>query len=66
MTQREAIKRYLMEGNKITAIDALYLFRAMRLAARIGELKQQGMEIEKEMREENGKRFAEYRMVAPQ
>ena len=60
-SQNKAIKAYLEDGHSITAIQALYLFKCFRLAARIKNLKDSGMTIEKEMKQdENGKRYAVY------
>ena len=60
-SQNKAIKAYLKNGNSITAIQALYLFKCYRLAARIKDLKDSGMLIDKVMKQgENGKRYALY------
>lgn len=47
-SQCTQIKRWLMGGNKITALEALSLFGCMRLASRICELREQGLNIHKE------------------
>lgn len=49
MSQNEQIAEYLRDGNPITPMEALSLFGTNRLAARIGELKDAGMEIESTM-----------------
>ena len=49
MNQTEQIHNYLKEGNSITAIEALNLFKCFRLAARISDLKRQGVNISSEM-----------------
>mgnify|MGYP000146044040 CR=1 FL=1 len=49
MNQTEQIHNYLKEGNAITAIEALNLFKCFRLAARISDLKRQGVNISSEM-----------------
>lgn len=43
--QREKIYEYMLEGNRITALLALKLFRCMRLGARIYELKKRGVPV---------------------
>jgi hypothetical protein len=60
-TQANRILRYLKEGNRITALDALESFGCFRLAARIHELRREGWAIEERTVETaNGKRIAEY------
>jgi hypothetical protein len=61
VTQTNEIKAYLKMGYRITAIDALEKFGCFRLAARIKDLKDEGMEIDKVMVETvNGARVAQY------
>lgn len=48
-SQCHSIKSWLESGRSLTALDALYLFGCARLAARIGDLQEQGMPIEKQM-----------------
>ena len=59
-SQNKAIKAHLEKGNSINAIQALEMFGCFRLAARIKDLKDTGMIIDKVMVNENGKRFAVY------
>ena len=59
-SQNKAIKAHLESGKPITALQALNKFGCFRLAARIKDLKDKGMFIDKIMAEENGKRFAVY------
>lgn len=60
-SQNKAIKAHLKSGKTINPMEALNAFGCFRLAARIKNLKDSGMTIEKEMRQdENGKRFAVY------
>jgi len=61
-SQRQAILRHLENGGALTALDALRLFACNRLAARIGELRQQGHAIRSDAIQMNGKRFAAYRI----
>lgn len=61
VTQTNEIKTYLKMGYRITAIDALQKFGCFRLAARIKDLKDEGMEIDKVMVETvSGARVAQY------
>ena len=60
-SQNKQIKAYLEEGNSITAIQALEKFGCFRLAARIKDLKDSGMVIDKAMIANNeGKHHAIY------
>ena len=45
ISQRDLIKRDLLAGKTITPIDALYKYGCYRLAARVAELREQGMDI---------------------
>ena len=44
-TQCDMIREHLESGHTITALDALDLYGCFRLAARIGELENDGMQI---------------------
>lgn len=46
MTQTQKILRYLNECGSITPLDAMREFSCMRLAARIGDLRRAGYQIE--------------------
>lgn len=60
-SQTAMIAAYLMKGNRLTAMEALQRFACLRLAARIEELRRQGMEIITEMIQVlGGARVAEY------
>ena len=60
-SQNKAIKAYLKKGNSITAMQALKQFGCFRLAARIKDLKDEGMNIQKiMMKNTEGKRVAVY------
>lgn len=60
-TQTKVIKAHLEEGKTINAMEALICYGCFRLAARIKDLKDSGMIIDKEMKQdENGKRYAMY------
>jgi hypothetical protein len=61
VSQASEIKEYLKQGYRITAIDALQTFGCFRLASRIKDLKDEGMEIDKVMvKTANGARVAQY------
>jgi biotin operon repressor len=67
MTQTEAIYRLLEEHPEgITAIEALREAGSFRLAARIRNLRDQGIDIESKMETlPNGKRVARYWLTEP-
>lgn len=48
-TQNEMIRKYLSEGNGLTALEALRLFGCSRLAARINEIREQGFPVDSEL-----------------
>lgn len=63
MSQSTAILEHLKSGHHITPLRALTLFRCMRLAPRIKELRQAGYRIETTMETlPSGKRIASYHM----
>jgi hypothetical protein len=62
-SQCDAIKRHLESGNEIDPLQALRRFRCFRLASRICELKDRGLNISKRMAvSSEGKRHAVYRL----
>lgn len=60
-SQAQNVKEHLLYFGCITPLEALNLYGCFRLAARIKELRDGGMEIETERAERNGKTFARYR-----
>lgn len=56
MSQNQEIADYLRAGNALTPREALSLFSCFRLAARVAELRDSGMEIESTMIEVAGPR----------
>jgi Helix-turn-helix domain len=62
-SQNEEILAHLKKGRSISPIEALERFGCMRLGGRIYELKKQGHQIETVMVQQNGKRYAEYRLA---
>jgi len=63
-SQKTQIRAYLESGNAITPLEALEMFGCFRLGARIYDLRRDGMAIERDMVERNGKRFASYFLSA--
>jgi len=62
MSQTEQILEHLKSGKEITPMDALVNYGCFRLGARIYDLRQQGYDIESELKQENGKQYAVYRL----
>lgn len=63
MTQTDRIYLHLESGRTITPLTALRRYGCMRLAARVRELREDGMPIETTIRKRKGKHFASYRMA---
>jgi cephalosporin-C deacetylase-like acetyl esterase len=62
-SQSQAILRYMRSGYEITALEALKLFNCMRLAARIADIKEMGIDIaDRWITRDDGKRFKAYRV----
>jgi hypothetical protein len=60
-SQTALIKGWLLNGRSITQLDALNMFGCFRLAARIADLRDQGLSIDtKIVTLQNGKRVAMY------
>lgn len=59
MTQTERIHNHLKRGS-ITPLTALKQYGCLRLAARISDLRDQGLPIVTKMVTRNGKHFASY------
>lgn len=47
-SQCAKIKDWLMSGNKLTSLEALNLFGCMRLASRIHDLRERGLDVKTE------------------
>lgn len=60
MTQNEEIKNHLEQGWAITPIQALQLYGCFRLAARILDLREAGLDVKMKMVLGGEKRYAEY------
>ena len=63
MTQNQQIKSYLEKGKSITPIQALNKFGCFRLAARVNDLRKEGLNIATNIVTKDGKTFASYRLV---
>lgn len=60
-SQNKQIAAWLNSGNTITSLEALQRFGCMRLASRINDLRQRGMDIVTEkVITPTGKRVAQY------
>jgi hypothetical protein len=63
-SQKQAILKWLTEGNAITPLEALQLFGCFRLSGRIFDLRRDGYSIITDsVITYSGKRIAKYRMV---
>lgn len=61
MSQNKQIANYLNKGKKLTPIDALNKFGCFRLAARIADLRNEGMNIvTNTIKLKNKKQIAQY------
>jgi len=58
--QKEKILNYLMEGNKLTQIDAFELFGCFRLASRIHDLRLDGHNIKTKTTKSRNATYASY------
>ncbi len=63
-SQNAQILKFLKTGKSLTALQALRNFGVMRLAARIGNLKDKGHDIESKPVKSGGKRVALYRLAS--
>jgi hypothetical protein len=63
-TQKAQIRQYLLDGNKITPLEALRMFGSLRLAAIIFTLRDEGMDIVTErIKVGKGKMVAQYSLA---
>lgn len=63
-SQCNQIAAWLREGKKITPLQALNLFGCMRLASRICDLRERGMNIgTRRIQVPSGKRVCEYYLI---
>jgi hypothetical protein len=61
-TQNEMILAYLKKGKSITPLDALNKFHCFRLAARISDLRNDGLNIATKYVTKEGKNYASYKL----
>lgn len=65
-SQNAAIRAHLLAGHSITPLEAIGVFGAYRLAARVKELRNSGMPIVTRIhRDAYGKPYAEYLLLKP-
>jgi hypothetical protein len=62
-SQNEQIRQHLEAGSTITALEAFYQYKCLRLAARIKELKKAGLAICSRTIEIEGKHFSQYSLA---
>jgi hypothetical protein len=62
MSQNDQIRAALILGRSLTPLDALQDYGCFRLAARIAELRREGLDIECKTETTNGKRYARYQL----
>lgn len=62
INQKKLILNDLLNGKRISPLDALKKYGCLRLGARIYDLKNEGYDIKAQMVGKNGKRYAEYWM----
>jgi len=65
MSQTDAIRYHLLHVGPLTPIEALERYHCFRLAARIKELRREGLDVETEIVKGEGKRWARYRVAGP-
>jgi hypothetical protein len=63
MSQEKDILGYLQRNGSISPLEALEQFGCFRLAARINDLRAKKHNIETYVGNENGKKFAIYRLI---
>ena len=61
-SQKLLIKRHMI-SKQISPLEALQEYGCFRLAARIAELREDGLNIETVQTKQNGKTFATYQLV---
>lgn len=62
-TQKQQIQAYLQKGKTITPLQALNKFGCFRLAARIADLRNEGLNIATKNVTKDGKTFASYSII---
>ena len=62
-TQKQQIQNYLQTGKPLTPIQALNKFGCFRLAARIADLRNDGLVIATKIISKKGKNYASYSII---
>ena len=62
-SHKELIEEYLNSGRTLTAVEALDKFGCFRLAARISDLRRDGINIATDTVTQKGKTFARYKKI---
>lgn len=62
-SQNKQILGWLQTGRTLSALQALTLFRCMRLASRINDLRKDGHQIVTDIVYQNNKHWANYRLL---
>lgn len=67
MSQKEKMLEYLINGNRLTPLEALQKFGCLRLGARMWDLRDAGYDIQSRIikDERTGKHYSEYWLVLP-
>ena len=63
MSQLNKIRNRLLSGGAITPLDAVFEYGCLRLAARIADLRNEGMNIKTSIVHKGDKRFARYSLA---
>lgn len=61
-TQKYQILNYLLDGHRLSSVDALAWWSIARLASRVDELRKGGWPVKTHMKRVGKKQFASYRM----
>ena len=62
MSQEDAVMDYLLTGAELTPLEALQKFGCLRLAARIYDLRKDGVDIAERIERNGRKHFAVYKL----
>jgi hypothetical protein len=63
MTKIDKLKKHFLSGRSLTQLEAIGLYGAFRLAARVHDLKAKGMKIETTIKHDPlGSPYAEYKL----
>ena len=63
-SQNTRIAAHLLLRKPLTPLEALSRFGCFRLAARVRDLRREGLPIKTEMKHRGGKRYAQYSITA--